>query len=283
MTIALGFHLENGILLAADRQVTQGDMKVGAGKIALWYDQDPSRDGYIRGKLAITGAGDVHCLSAVSLLFREPFTKRTPPLTLDELQAEFEKILMSYYQEHIIPFGADGADEPQFIVAAERGGQRRMWVIESGVVVETRKPTAVGSGGIYADELFQSGHAPDKTTDMVTAQIIASYILFRVKQVAEGCGHDSDLEILTGEPNFGQFDHSGVRELEELFRRYSRTEGQRFHAVFGSRGDSSVGIDEASQELKQDLIYLLAEYWRAGFSPDMLQAQRRSRRVPLNQ
>ena len=56
MTIAIGFHLSDGVVLCSDRQVTAGDEKSNTNKTDLWLDPDPSREGWNRGSLAITGA-----------------------------------------------------------------------------------------------------------------------------------------------------------------------------------------------------------------------------------
>jgi len=279
MTIALGFQVGDGMLLAADRQVTNGDQKCGAGKIALWLDPDPSSDGMNRGRLAITGAGDVHYLSAISVLLREPFT-RSSPLTMDELESEFEQILVDFHQKHVIPFGTfREEDRPSFelIIAAQRSEEKRMWVTQLSSIVPVWKPVAVGCGSVVADELFQNGYFP-QSADIIAAQIMAAYVIFRAKQTVAGCGHDTDFEIISTSEYGGHLDHCGVRELEDIFRRYARLEAKWFHQLFGGRPTTPEEVK--TDEIREDVGYLVTEYTEAGFSRELLEAQRRSKRGP---
>jgi len=280
MTIAVGFCVNDGILLAADRQITQGDLKTNAGKIDVWFDQDPNKDGETRGTLVITGAGDVHYLSAASLLLRDAFIRATP-LTMLELRREFETALRHFYEEQIIPFAKwrpEDAPDIALIIAAKRGDQYQMWVTERSSVLPTSKPSAVGAGAAMADSLFQSGYFPIKSCNPVQAQLIAAYVIFQAKQVMESCGQDTDMVFLPS--SWPHLDRSMVREVEELFRRYQHLTGKGFHSLFGTRdGLNGTNLNE---ELREDIEYLLREYDLAGFIPSQLVAQRRSRRVLLS-
>jgi hypothetical protein len=278
MTIAIGFHVgDDEMLLAADRQVTQGDAKIGSGKIALWLDPDPG--GINRGLLAITGAGDVHYLAALADELREPFT-RPSPLTMDELEGEFSDILMQFWEKEVIPLGRfrqEDMPDAELIIAAWRESDKRMWVTQNSCLVPTRKPVAVGCGSALADSFFKAGYYP-LTADTIHAQVIAAYVIFRVKQSVDGCGQDTDLEILSP-GHAAAFGHAGVRELEEIFRRYGRIQARQFHQwITDDNQDDVAGL---YSEAQQDIKSLVAEYQSCFFSQDLIDARRRVQRDPM--
>lgn len=277
-TVALGFCVQDGMVIAADRQVTAGDAKSNTGKIDVWLDPNP--EGMNRGTLAVTGAGDFGYLKALSQLLREPFT-RPEPLSFPALKEEFERITRRFYRQHVIPFKRyrenDGPDV-ELILAAERNNERCMWYTANSVVLETRRPISVGSGSTLAEVLFQQGYFPAPMADLLTSQILAAFVIFRAKLTIEGCGQDTDIHVFGNVPSLW---HRVIRELEEIFRRSAAIDAMRFHQLLGSF--KLVGsVSEQEKALKVDLDYLLTELERAAFMEELLEAQRRSRRVPLN-
>src|SRR5207244_127587 len=104
MTIALGLLAGDGIVLAADGQLTAGDWKLAHGKIWRSSHRVQPLDGPpVVGSLVMTGAGGIATLEAMWEAL-SPALHDAP--AIETLEEHLKTRLRQFYKEHIIPFTA---------------------------------------------------------------------------------------------------------------------------------------------------------------------------------
>jgi hypothetical protein len=111
MTIALGILAHDGVVLAADSQITQeAYLKTGRTKIIIGSNFDHPEHGVI----AISGSGSLGYIDAARAEIVNAFMKNH-----DSSLAEFEEILKErvndFYSRHVLPFASqDYRERPDF-------------------------------------------------------------------------------------------------------------------------------------------------------------------------
>lgn len=220
------------MILAADTELSTQESKTSSPKI-LWKQDLPvaGREGSVFG---ITGAGDAFYLEAIYQEMGKIFLQDESKLTIEELEVQLRRRLRRFYSSHVIPFSSY-IDRPDFslIIAAERGGHRRIWVSNKSALRQVESSVAIGIGEMQARLLLNSLDFP---VDSKTAQLLAAYLIFQVKQTIPGCGMQTDVICLSHANADGLHRHQ-VRELEEVFRKYSLVEGIMLHRTLGSAYD----------------------------------------------
>jgi hypothetical protein len=109
-----------------------------------------------------------------------------------EIEEALEMCLSKFYKKHILPFAAHENLDFSLILAAQSGLKYSLWATCKTSVHKCVLYGAVGAGSMYANVLLKRlcGRAD---IDLETAQIIAAYVVFRVKGTIEGCGKETDI------------------------------------------------------------------------------------------
>ena len=118
MTIAIGLLASDGIVVAADTQITAGTGKTTMGKIGAGI----SSHGDGVGSCIVAGAGSVVHMRHCSGLLQSVFMDRRG-LVGDSLQDAVTEELARFHETHIVPFSNVPFDErpsATFILAYQR-------------------------------------------------------------------------------------------------------------------------------------------------------------------
>jgi hypothetical protein len=234
VTIAIGILATDGVVIAADTQTGIPDyLKVGQGKVSITVSRaDQAPMGH--RSFAISGAGSAGYLKAL----HERMSHRTSEsdvnfLAFGSLEETVSDSLKKFYRHHVVPFSCYPPNErPDFwlIMGAQQGPFRFLWETEKNTLIQRRDFATVGAGAMYARILLSRIYSHDM--DYKTAALLAAYAVFHVKEHVDGCGHDTDIAILTeGLPQF--LDRPRVRELEDVFREYEATETNALRYALG--------------------------------------------------
>jgi hypothetical protein len=142
MTIALGIIAGEGIIVAADSEVSEDMTRISGMKVFPFDDSTG-------GRIIITGSGNVHYLEKAAWTIGKIF-KDHPKDPLDDLEAPMQAYLETFYETHIIPFTHDPPDIA-LVIAAKRGSELRGWSSQLSVLNPWTVPcAAVGIGEIHA-------------------------------------------------------------------------------------------------------------------------------------
>jgi len=223
MTIALGLFTSEGIVIAADSEVSQDLVRVSGFKVFGFSDSNG-------GSIVVTGAGDTHYLQSAASTIGKIFIDH-PQDPLADLEPTICEFLIKFYDDHVLPFTSDPPDI-SLIIGARRGGESRGWSSEHNLLKEWGVPyVAVGVGEIYARSILGTF---TRACDFESAKIMAAYVVWLVKQRVAYCGKDTQIVCL-GPQGASGFTQQQIRALEVVFADVKYLESVLFAYVFGSK------------------------------------------------
>jgi len=264
MTIALGIICDTGIVVAADTEESiPGLMKREQEKIqvlltrygATLYPPGGVADVTIRfhsdvrspktnppeTDIAVAGAGSSGYIDALIPRLTSVFQQNEWVTDDIELRTRTEIVIRRFYKEHIIPFAAyppGERPEVEMLLAYQRAGIRRILVSEKTAVrsVQQGEVVAVGAGAFFAKMLLRPFHL-SRGLDLRTAQLLAAYTVFRVKEFIDGCGKYTSMAMI---PYSEPLSPDQVSGLEALFLEQARVEAKTLARIFRHPKDSIV-------------------------------------------
>jgi 20S proteasome alpha/beta subunit len=242
MTIALGILSNDGVVIAADSQVTvPGYLKLNQGKVSCVLRATPGPV----SSLMVSGAGAETSISYMSKSRMGHFGDEITSAA--KMEAELEKQIREYHERHVTPHGTGGVLDVWMIVGSVISGQKSLWVTDKSVCVPQSMFGAVGAGEMYAKSLLGKMYAPMNTLGAI---LLASYVISEVKQLIDGCGNDTDIVAFRA-GKFYYVDRKETRELEQLFQqRYSRMEVQLLHETLRNMGWDPPGVKLSVEALR---------------------------------
>lgn len=228
MTIALGVIASDGIVVAADTQVTiPGYWKSNQGKIG--FVGHASRTGPT-GSCIVTGATDrLPYLKNLRVQVLRDFMAAKTITDPDLMESRFGNIVENFHERHVAPY----RDHPEvtLLIAYQRGDSGRMWVTNRGTITEHGQYAAVGVGEPYASALLGRLWLPGY--DLASAVAMAVYIANAVKDSVDGCGKFINLAYIQA-ARIGIVRQELVNELDALYAAYSGDcEPATLREVFG--------------------------------------------------
>jgi hypothetical protein len=227
MTIALGIMASEGMVIAADSEVSADMTRIDGQKIFCFDDNKG-------GRIIVTGSGNTHYLQHAAYKVGEIF-KGHPDDPIADLEPTIQAWLEDFYETHITPFGTDGPDLA-LIIGANRGGESKGWVTQFNVVNYWHVAhAAVGIGAIHAKAVLGTIALG---CDFESAKIMAAYVVWLVKQRVAYCGKDTHIAC------FGNNGPSGlnlgqIQQLERIFSDMKYVEASLWAYVFGSTSASA--------------------------------------------
>jgi ATP-dependent protease HslVU (ClpYQ) peptidase subunit len=220
MTIAVALWASNGLVVAADSQMTAGQWKSVHGKIS---DASHSWEGS-NGACVITAAG---WGSSLRLLHKEGLEVFQADVTRsgEDLRAAFQVMLQRFHMDHVLPFAAfpqDQRPEVYMLFAGQRNGRKFLWRSERAEITEEESYAAVGSGSQLAELLLAPFYNTVPFPNVRSAVLLASYVVGKVKEFDTFCGKHTDIQVVAGNRAI-RLPRSLTREMEVVMAEYDET------------------------------------------------------------
>jgi hypothetical protein len=228
VTIALGIIASNGIVIATDTQITQSDfLKAGRGKMV-----GEALDDGESGAILLSGSGTIGYVESFNQQIAELFKSKRP--SLETLDAELRNKLRTFYRDHVAPFSSyEPHDRPEMflLAAAQRDGEKVMWTSEKSTIRKCYFYEAVGAGAMYANIVMNRLISWLRVElDIFGALILASYVIFQVKEHIDGCGKETHIGCI----HDNTLDIFAIGEgLEEDFKVHAEIETDSILSVLG--------------------------------------------------
>jgi len=240
MTIAIGLLATDGVILAADSQETLGSFKSDESKFLIANQGLKTEKA---GAIAITGAGDSGYLDSINQELCTAFLskKKWTPLAL---LGKTRTIVKTFHHDHVVPYGKfpeHDRPEMRLIIGSHINGRGILWSTEKSTVSGGKRYFAVGIGYPYARVMLRRFWTP---MDTVKAASLAAYILFQVKNTADGCGKETQIVIIK-DGHAAYLSQDNINLLEYAFEERARTENLFLHF--------SLGLDLPEDDIKTTL------------------------------
>jgi 20S proteasome alpha/beta subunit len=190
MTITAGFKFKDGVLLCADTEQTQGDLKFSGSKL-IFEDLRPA------SSIAFAISGDVsYATMAAQEIIAE--LRQSKVSTHSAIESIIKARILGIYADHLYPHPrAAYSDAPAFdlLIAVWAEGFVRLLSARATAVTEILDYDCMGIGQTLAKYLIKPVyHGRDlKQRDV---EMIAVRMLVHVKENVAGCGQQSEFLVL---------------------------------------------------------------------------------------
>jgi 20S proteasome alpha/beta subunit len=189
MTIAAGFKFKDGILMCADTEQTQGELKFTESKL-ICAEQQPS----FSAVFAI--AGNVrYATMAVQEMIAD--LKATDVVTHEIAEQVIKHRLSKIYTELLYPHPkANYPDSPFFdlLIAVQAEGASRLLACSESSVSEISTYECFGIGLTLAKYLIKPLYQQEMSKHNI--EMLAARVLIHVKENVAYCGKDSEFRVL---------------------------------------------------------------------------------------
>ena len=246
VTIGIGFHCRDGIVLAADQQQTmQGYYKVHASKIGnIVYGESTILWTYAYLPNLVTVMRDGVFTKLEGVFPKRPGSPR-PKLTSNHLVEAISKQIAEMKGQY-----PEEMAQQQFLFAASCGSGLRFIRVTGGIVDEPHWACIGVGDSSLVNFIYKSfNFGPPVLTYTIDALVLAVYMIYLAKQFVDGVGGPTDAVILrygSGSPIFVL--EQQIKYLEQKFEDMQFL----FKNVYNVLTNSEIS-DENSERLIQEL------------------------------
>lgn len=241
MTVAIGLLADRGVVIAADREQSDGALKSEQGKIiSAWIAN--------RGSIAISGAGNGPYLDSLSSEIMEWFGHDKTPLEFGKFGEELKRKNRDFYKASVMPFVpyedladyellvafAPSPTKQEVILAKKLGGSPgrspALWTSHKLSLLKEEPFAAVGVGRTAANSLLLKYWVPSLSIEI--AATLATYIVYQVKRTVKDVGLQTDVLVISGSLPHHLLRHE-ISAMESKFEEYEDAERESLFVCFG--------------------------------------------------
>ncbi len=230
MTIALGLIAKDGMVIAADRQQTEGEWKTDQCKIEDVWTVEPQG-----GCLLTTGAGMASYLDSVSHEifdhFRDVEEREEKPL-FEQIAA----INRKFYSRTVIPFAKYPFHErPDYSLLLAYSFRNRcsLWYSELLALNRAEGFKAVGIGKTTAEALLKKFYV--LRLPLGVAISLAAFAIYQAKRSIDGCGLETDIYCVRNDVPL-RVSPREIRSMEDAFSEFRLAERDDLYQIIGGDG-----------------------------------------------
>jgi 20S proteasome alpha/beta subunit len=255
MSIAIGFQCTDGIVLAADSEISNSFVKLPGDK-AWIYKYPPAADRFTL-QIGIVGAGDAsfiqYASERINDALEEKFEKQQR-MTMPAVKAVIQGVINDLHYSHIFPVPAHHPEPPsvELIIGVWLGDTRlRLTKTYLTSITKVWNYEAVGVGSALANFIIKRFYSGRVT--MSQAVFIASQVLMHVKANVPRCGGASKVIMMFKRGDVGWAQEQTIADHEVFLTKFDDVIAPVF---FGGsdKGVSNVEfhglVDELSKGLK---------------------------------
>jgi 20S proteasome alpha/beta subunit len=250
MTVAAGFRCQDGVVLCADEEYTEGGLLKFTGSKMVVYEG-------LRARVLLTFSGDKDFATMAMDKIVERLARSSETAT--EIRSIVEGEIQQLHKKHIYrhPGYKDGiAPEVSFLVGVWTEPQETdLWVTSR--TTATRVPTwhTIGVGHYLAAYLGKTLFAD--SLNVREAALLGSYLLSQAKEHVPGCGGTSNIVTLAKDGSIKREDSLNIFEGEAYFSEFTTLVRRLFYAF----GDLDLPNDELNRTVQimiEDAVALRA-------------------------
>lgn len=242
MTIAIGILATDGIVIAADSEIsTNGDIKGIGGKLVAatqeMYGQTRS--------VGLAGAGSLGYYQALRLKAAQAALQGMciEPLAYFNVEGCLESLLLDFYTKHVIPFAAyPDAPDVALIVGAWTQDVGMLFATDRTTIRQVSSCDAIGIGGTYALSILHNYWCP---MSVESAAILAAYTISRVKFSVAACGKDTHI-VLVRKESAKYLSRDLMAKCDHMLENYAVFQTESLLPAIGVREDGDhvkTGVD----------------------------------------
>ena len=228
MTIALGLIAEGGVVIAADRQETEGERKKDEQKVGtLWAPGI--------GSLIVSGAGNGPYIDSMITRLHVCFGAKVWKWgDAEEMTDNFEQSHSKFYSDSVLPFaGYQPYERPDYelLFGCSIKDRHLLWYSHKLTVNRVEGYRAVGIGASTAESLlkkFYVGRLP-----LPVAISLAAFVVYEVKNSVEGCGFDTDVRFTEHNGPPSSITKEMLKKMEDAFSQFRLLERDDLYKCIG--------------------------------------------------
>ena len=197
MTIALGILASDGVVIAADREETFGQItKSSQNKISGVFRLSTTA-GTSHRFLLLAGSGHAHYIDAFAQYLDEgvladPRIDANPKMVLDQA-------LERFYTKKVVPFsGYPSDDRPDFrvVMGLPAAGRSHLFLSDHSALREEERFSAIGLGSLVVTPLIKrllEINSGARSVSIREAVVIAAHAVRDAKETVQGVGKETDI------------------------------------------------------------------------------------------
>ena len=225
MTIALGVLATDGLVIAADTQVTAGYLKMSQSKVS-WAGKSEVPPGTKRGQIVVSGAGVETSIKYLRNAITSGFQRGD--MSVASINEAMREETLNYHTTHVTPHGRDGSLDVWMIVGALDNHEGKLWTTDRSVVNEESIFGAVGEGAAYARIVMNQAFA---WMDTIGSMLLAAYVVWRVKRTIDSVGEETDIFGIRRDRSF-IVERPIAQQMADIFAQYEALSAKAMHSVF---------------------------------------------------
>jgi hypothetical protein len=217
----------DGIVIAADRQETEGEHKKSQRKIeSLWAMPV--------GALLVSGAGNGPYIDTMTEHLRHCFgttqSKDYPKAMTDEFRA----VHSAFYTEAVLPFAQfQSYERPDYeLLFGCSTDHHFLWYSHKLTLNQVEAGyRAVGIGASAAESLLSKYYVMNLPLKIAIA--LAAYVVFEVKNSVEQCGFETDVMFTQKDKPPSRMMQPMIKKMEDAFLKFRLIERDELYQCIG--------------------------------------------------
>lgn len=229
MTIALGLIAKDGVVIAADRQETEGEQKKEQRKIdSLWAMGI--------GSLVVSGAGNGPYIDSMTTKLQVCFGSKKWEWGDDaEMTEIFRAAHASFYSEAVLPFaGYQPYERPDYELlfgCSIEEERHLLWYSHKLTLNRVQGYRAVGIGASTEESLLKKFYITG--LPLKVAITLAAFVVHQVKNSVEGCGFETDVLFTKLKTPPCRVSAPTLHEMDEAFANFRLLERDDLYSCIG--------------------------------------------------
>jgi hypothetical protein len=259
LTIALGMIADDGIVIAADRQETEGDRKKDERKVGtLWAPGI--------GSLLVSGAGNGPYIDSMITRLQVCFGGKVWQWgDAEEMTSDFRETNSAFYSDAVLPFANyQPYERPDYelLFGCSIKDRHLLWYSHKLTVNRAEGLRAVGIGASTAESLLKKFYVT--RLPLKVAISLAAYVVFEVKRSVEGCGFETDVMFTHG----GHVPPASIpapllKEMEDAFAQFRLLERDDLYRTIGGGVVPKNRNAKAWNKVRRDLRKTFDRFYEA--------------------
>lgn len=255
MTVAVGFMCTDGIVLAADREISTPTVKLDDQKAWLYSYPKQTDDTAPLLRVGIAGAGDYSFIKFAAERIDaqlDAWIAQHGAVEIDDVNDAIQTVLTDVHHEHLYPYGQPH-ERPTIDLLIGiwlRSGRMRLARSSLTAVTKVWNYEAVGIGSDLANFLVRRFYS--QRIPLSSAMFWASYALMHAKKYVPGVGGGSDIIALFKSGTAGHLKAEHIAKYEKYAIEFEKA----IHPVFLAGAEEKGGHAAFNQAVDQLAIQL---------------------------